>query len=421
MLPTTSLPGDPGRPRQLRARRLARFPGLATAASLGAATALGLSAMSGAPAFAAAGDNTVLMDVVAKDSPAVVTIVVTTGGTPLANRGNKGNNGNGGALTPQATGSGSGVIIDPSGLILTNRHVAGDATKVTVILKDGRSYDGQTVGVDTLTDFAFVKIDATDLPAATLGDSSNLRVGQLAIAMGNPLGDFPGTITSGIVSGLDREISVSDQMTGGQETLRHLIQTDAAINPGNSGGPLVDGDGNVIGIDTAASGNATGIGFALPIDLAKPIIEQVLAGKDIERPWIGIRYTDLDAQIAADNSLSVQTGAWIHVDQQSGVVAVVAGSPAKDAGLQDGDIISALDGTAVDRQHPLDLLLLQHNPGDTVTLSVLRDGATISVDLTLGTRPATACPALGRAWRPDRRAVVPSPKDHRLFDSRARR
>ena len=368
-------------------RRLGRLPSLTAVISLGAAGALGVSAFAGSPTFAAQGDDEVRINVVDSTSPSVVTIQVTTGGQATST---DGTGLNGGTTTPEMSGSGSGVIIDPSGLILTNRHVAGDATKVTVILKDGRSYDGQTVGVDTLTDFAFVKIDATDLPAATLGDSSNLRVGQLAIAMGNPLGDFPGTITSGIVSGLDREISVSDQMTGGQETLRHLIQTDAAITPGNSGGPLVDGDGNVIGIDTAASGNATGIGFALPIDLAKPIIEQVLAGKDIERPWIGIRYTDLDAQIAADNSLSVQTGAWIHVDQQSGVVAVVAGSPAKDAGLQDGDIISALDGQTVDRQHPLDLLLLQHNPGDTVTLSVLRDGATISVDLTLGTRPATA-------------------------------
>jgi len=390
MLPTTSLPGDPGRPRQLRARRLARFPGLATAASLGAATALGLSAMSGAPAFAAAGDNTVLMDVVAKDSPAVVTIVVTTGGTPLANRGNKGNNGNGGALTPQATGSGSGVIIDPSGLILTNRHVAGDATSVTVTLADGRTYPGKTVGVDTLTDFAFVKIDAKDLPTAPLGDSSTIRVGQMAVAIGNPLGEFPGTVTSGIVSGLDRTIDVADPVTQTGTTLRHLIQTDASINPGNSGGPLLDGDGKVIGIDTAEAGSATGIGFALPIDLAKPIIDQVLAGKPIERPWIGIQYTELDAQSAADNKLSVTSGAWIHADPQSGQAAVVAGSPAKKAGLKEGDIVTALDGQTVDSMHQLDLLLLLHAPGDTVTLTVLRDGATKSIDLTLGTRPAPA-------------------------------
>jgi S1-C subfamily serine protease len=280
------------------------------------------------------------------------------------------------------------VIIDPSGLILTNRHVAGDATSVTVILKDGSTYDGETVGVDTLTDFAFVKIDGAGLPAASLGDSSAIRVGQMAIAMGNPLGEFPGTITAGIVSGLDRDIMVADQMNQSAESLRHLIQTDAAINPGNSGGPLVDGDGSVVGINTAASGDATGIGFALPIDLAKPIIDQVLAGDPIERPYIGIRYQDLDAQISQDNELAVTLGAWVHVDTQGGEKAVLANSPAKDAGLKDGDIITLIDGQAVDQEHPLDLLLLQHAPGDKVSLTVLRGEKSITVALTLGTRPA---------------------------------
>ena len=289
-------------------------------------------------------------------------------------------------------GTGSGVIIDPSGLILTNRHVAGDATSVTVTLADGRQFPGKTVGVDTLTDFAFVKIDATDLPTATLGDSSGLQVGQLAIAIGDPLGQFPGSVTTGIVSGLDRTIDVASETGGAGTTLRHLIQTDASINPGNSGGPLLDGDGKVVGIDTATSASAQGIGFALPIDLAKPIITQVLAGKPIERPWIGIQYLGLDAQSAKDNKLTVNNGAWIHSESATGSTTnpspVVAGSPAETAGLKDGDIIVSLDGQAIDGQHQLDMLLLQHAPGDKVTLSVLRDGKTISIDLTLGTRPA---------------------------------
>lgn len=364
---------------------VAPTPARRTPRLLGGLTALGAAGLlvvtTGASSvLAAQGDDQVLMNVVDKVSPSVVTIQVTVGGTAATD--------GSGVTTPEAQGSGSGVIIDPNGLILTNRHVAGDATKVTVILKDGSQYDGETVGVDTLTDFAFVKVDAKDLPAAALGASSGIRVGQLAIAMGNPLGDFPGTITAGIVSGLDREITVTDQMGGNAENLRHLIQTDAAINPGNSGGPLVDGDGNVVGINTAASTDANGIGFALPIDLAKPIISQVLAGKPIERPYIGIRYQDLDAQVASDNELSVTVGAWVHVDAASGEKAVLANSPAKDAGLKDGDIITAIDGTNVDREHPLDMLLLQHAPGDKVDLTVLRGDKTITVTLTLGTRPA---------------------------------
>jgi serine protease Do len=359
-------------------RRLGRRSTLSLVAGLGAVSAL-VSATAVTPVSAASGDDQAVVDVVSQMAPSVVTIQVTTGGQNASN----------GLSTPQMQGSGSGVIIDPNGLILTNRHVAGDATKVTVILSDGTQLDGKTVGVDTLTDFAFVKVDAKDLPAATLGDSNALRVGQTTIAMGNPLGEFAGTVTTGIVSGLDREIDVSDQMGQSSEHLRHLIQTDAAINPGNSGGPLVDAEGKVIGIDTAVAGDASGIGFALPIDLAKPIIEQVMAGKEIARPWIGIHYTDLDAQVAQDNQLSVTVGAWVHVDTQSGDSPIVKDSPAAASDLKDGDIITGLDGTAIDAQHQLDLLLLQHNPGDTVTLNVLRGGSTVDVPVTLGTRPAT--------------------------------
>ena len=375
---------------------------LVGAIALGAAVATVASpAFAASSGAAAAGDSATVMQVVKAVAPAVVTIDVTTGGTGTTtdpnsgngNGGQGGNNGGGlGGLVPQMQGTGSGVIIDPSGLILTNRHVAGDATSVTVTLADGRQFPGKTVGVDTLTDFAFVKIEATDLPAATLGDSSGLQVGQLAIAIGDPLGQFPGSVTTGIVSGLDRTIDVAGELGGAGTTLRHLIQTDASINPGNSGGPLLDGDGKVVGIDTATSASAQGIGFALPIDLAKPIITQVLAGKPIERPWIGIQYVGLDAQSAKDNKLTVNNGAWIHSGSATGSTTnpspVVAGSPAETAGLKDNDIIVSLDGQAIDGQHQLDMLLLQHAPGDKVSLSVLRDGKTISVDLTLGTRPA---------------------------------
>ena len=366
-------------PRSTAPRRDRRAPRLV---GLAAASAVTITALVSGSTLGASGDSEALLDVVAADSPAVVTIDVTSGASNAMSQRGFGNR-----PIPQMQGTGSGVIIDPDGLILTNRHVAGDATSVTVTTADGRTYPGTTVGVDTLTDFAFVKIDATGLPAAPLGDSSNLQVGQIAIAMGDPLGELPGSVTTGIVSGLDRTISVSDSMGLGGTTLRHLIQTDAPINPGNSGGPLLDGDGMVIGIDTAEAGMASGIGFALPIDLAKPIIEQVRAGQPIERPWMGIAYQEIDAQVAADASVPVDAGAWIQAPVASGQSAVVAGSPAATAGLQDGDIITALDGQSVDAQHQLDLLLLQHAPGDILTLDVLRDGQAMTLDMTLGTRP----------------------------------
>ena len=335
----------------------------------------------------AAGDNQTIIDVVKAVSPAVVTINVTKGGTAVQDPNGLGNG-------PQGfvqQGTGSGVIVDPAGLILTNHHVVQDASKVSVVLSDGRTFDGTVAGIDTYTDLAFVKIDATGLPTAQLGDSSALQIGQLAVAMGDPLGEFPGSVTSGIVSGLDRTVVVSDQTGQNPSRLVHLIQTDAAINPGNSGGPLTDGDGKVIGIDTAEAGSAQGIGFAIPIDLAKPIIAQVQAGKDIARPWIGIYYQGIDAQVAKDNKLAVEAGAWIgSVAGQDGTkpAAIIADGPAAKAGLKDGDIITAIDGQTIDAQHPLDLVLLTHAPSDTVTLTVLRDGASQSIDLTLGTRPA---------------------------------
>ena len=283
-------------------------------------------------------------------------------------------------------GSGSGVVIDPSGWIITNGHVVGDADDVNVVFEDGTVMDGAVTGVDTLTDFAFVKVDATDLPALPLGDSSSLRVGQRAVAIGNPLGQFPGSVSIGIVSGLERNMDIFGGGPAGGR-LRHLIQTDAAVNPGNSGGAVIDGDGNLIGITTAQAGMADGIGFALPIDLAKPIIEQAVAGETLARPYIGVVYQDIDPQLASDESLPVETGAWVRSFDDS-EAAVVDGGPADEAGVEAGDIITAVDGTPVDSDHPLDLQVLRFGPGQEVTLSVLRDGDTLSLPTTLGTRPA---------------------------------
>ncbi len=283
-------------------------------------------------------------------------------------------------------GSGSGVIVSNDGLIITNGHVVGDAEEVDVILDDGTVLDGTVTGVDTLTDFAFVQVDAQELPAVTLGDSSGLRVGQLAISIGNPLGNFPSSAAVGIISGLDRSIDVFGSSLGGSR-LNHLIQTDAAVNSGNSGGALFDGDGNLVGIITAEAGMSDGIGFALPIDLAKPIIEQAQAGEPIARPYVGVVYQEIDAQVAADESLPVEAGAWVRATDGD-ESPVVEGSPADEAGLEEGDIITAVDGLAVDRDNPLDLQVLRFAPGDEVTLQVLREGETLDLQATLGTRPA---------------------------------
>jgi S1-C subfamily serine protease len=333
-----------------------------------------------AAAAQAAGDNETIISVAETVAPAVVTIEVDTDADPA------GTDPFGQGFNPFVQGSGSGVIVDASGLILTNRHVVSDADEVTVVLADGDRLDGTVEGVDTYTDLALVRVEATDLPAAALGDSSALRIGQLAVAIGNPLGRYAGSVTSGIVSGLERSITVGD-FTRGASTLRHLIQIDAAINPGNSGGALVDGDGMLIGINTAMDGGANGIGFAIPIDLAKPIIDQVLAGEEIARPWLGITYQDIDAQLAEDEELGATAGAWIHADQE-GADAVLEDSPAAEAGIEDGDIVVAIEGQTIDAAHPLDLVLLGYAPDDTVTVTVLRDSGEQDLQVTLGTRPS---------------------------------
>ena len=282
-------------------------------------------------------------------------------------------------------GVGSGVIFDAAGWIVTNKHVVEGGGGLRVTLEDGRSFDGTVYGIDTLTDLAIVKIEASGLPTAPIGDSSAAKVGQLAIAIGSPLGTYTNSVTAGIISAFGRTIQVQDGTT-----IRNLIQTDAAINPGNSGGALLDSGGNVIGINTAVAQTAEGIGFAIPIDIARPIMQQALAGQELVRPWIGIRYVPITRSIAAENDLPVEAGAWVTAQDAQGrpVESVMADSPAADAGLRDGDIIVAVEGTAIDGDSPLDDILTEYAPGRAIALDVLRDGERITLALTLGTRPA---------------------------------
>lgn len=293
---------------------------------------------------------------------------------------------NGGVLGG-ANGTGSGFIYDSNGWILTNKHVVDGADEISVQLNDSRVFSGRVYGVDTLTDLAIVKIDATGLPAATLGSSEELQLGQLAIAIGSPLGNFENTVTTGVVSGLGRQIQAGDSTGTTSEQLNNLIQTDAAINPGNSGGPLINSAGQVIGINTAVNQDAQGIGFAIPISVARPIAQLALAGKAIARPWIGVYYKLVDAQVAKDLGLSVEYGVLID-KPASGEPAVFAGSPADEAGLVEGDIVVAVDGDVVDAEHDLSTRILPHVPGDEVSLSVVRGGQTLEIAVTLGTLPA---------------------------------
>jgi len=314
-------------------------------------------------------ESAAIISSAAKVSPSVVKITTsTTSSDPFSGN--------------QTDGVGSGIIYDANGWILTNHHVVTGASTLKVELKDGRSFSGTVYGIDTLTDLAIVKVDATGLPVASLGSSDALKVGQLVVAVGSPLGTYSFSVTSGIVSGKGRSIVLSDG-----STISNLIQTDAAINPGNSGGPLADADGNVIGINTAMADGSNGIGFAIPIDIAKPIMGQAVKGQKLERPFIGIRFESIDQTVKAAQNLTVDNGALIINDATSGGSAITPNSPAATAGLMDGDIITAINGIAVDQEHPLNLLLVQFAPNDTIQLTVLRNGKTITVPLTLGVRP----------------------------------
>jgi S1-C subfamily serine protease len=314
-------------------------------------------------------EQSATIDVAAAVSPAVVRITIN--GSADTSTG----------IIP-STGVGSGVIYDANGWILTNRHVVEGSEALKVELNDGREFDGTVYGIDTLTDLAIVKVNANDLTAAKIGDSSSLKVGQLVVAIGSPLGTFTNSVTSGIVSAKGRTIT-----TDGNQNLNNLIQTDAAINPGNSGGPLLDASGNVVGINTAIAADASGIGFAIPIDIARPIMDQAVAGEKLARPYMGVIYRAVDRQLASDENLPVNDGALVIQGAGGSSPAVVADSPADKAGIKEGDIIVKVNGHAIDRDNPLDATLSEFAPGDTVQIDLLRDGQTMSVQLTLGTRP----------------------------------
>lgn len=298
--------------------------------------------------------------------PSVVTVVGTIPGQPTF----FGNSGD-------VTVSGSGVFISPEGYILTNNHVVENTRDMNIVLADGTKQKAVLVGTDQYADLAVLKTDAKVTAVARMGNSDALKPGETVIAIGSPLGDFKNTVTVGVVSATGRSID-----TGSGYSIDNLIQTDAAINQGNSGGPLVNLVGEVIGINTLVVRNsqsgavAEGLGFAIPVNTARAVAEQIMQKGYFSRPYLGIRWQSVNPNIAARYNLPVEWGVYL--------TEVSDGSPASKAGLQPGDIISRIGSTTLDETHSYINTIFGYKPGDKVDVEAVRNGQTLKFQVTLG-------------------------------------
>ena len=312
-----------------------------------------------------------IADVVSKVSDSVVSIVTSTTGRDYYGR------------TYESGAAGTGVIVSSDGYILTNKHVAGDAKTITVVLHDGTTYNNaRLVVVDPLNDIAFIKIDdVSDLKAASLGDSKTITAGQQVVAIGNALGQYQNSVTSGIISGTGRSLTATDGSGTMSERLSDMIQTDAAINSGNSGGPLINAAGEVIGINTATSASGENVGFAIPIASVKGMLSQLVEGGKAERAYVGVYSVDITPDYAKENNLPVTTGTYIYSSQAYS--AILSGSPAAKAGLHDKDIITAVNGVKIGATGSLSTLIGEYKPGDIVSLTVIRDGKEMGIKVEL--------------------------------------
>ncbi|MBI4122689.1 MAG: trypsin-like peptidase domain-containing protein [Parcubacteria group bacterium] len=339
-------------------------------------------------------EDSAAVEVVAASSPAVVSIVVTQDLSELYSRT--------GPLFPfddffffgtpdvtppqgqQEVGGGTGFIITSDGMIVTNRHVVSrENAEYTVVTNDGTRYEAEVLARDTVHDIAILKISADTLPVLDLGDSDRIQIGQTVIAIGNSLGEFRNTVTKGVVSGINRRVVAGDG-SGSSEVIEEAIQTDAAINPGNSGGPLLDLFGKVVGVNTAVSLEGQLIGFAIPINSVKSIIESVREFGRIVRPFLGVRYILLNEEIARANNISgISYGALVLRGETRTDLAVVPGSPADKAGIVENDIILEVNGERVTFERGLARLIDTYRPGDAVTLKLYRDGEEQEVRATL--------------------------------------
>lgn len=312
-----------------------------------------------------------IADIANKVAKSVVSIMTSTKTTDLFGR------------SYDSSAAGTGVIVTGDGYVLTNKHVINGATKVTVVLDDGTTYeDVKVVATDPLNDIAFLKIDnVSDLNAAKLGDSKTISVGQQVIAIGNALGQYQNTVTSGIISGTGRSITASDGTGYSTETLSDMIQTDAAINSGNSGGPLVNAAGEVIGINTATSSSAENMGFAIPISSIKGMLSQLTETGKAERTYLGVYSVEITPEAAKAYNLPVSSGAYLY--SPSSYSAIIKDSPAAKAGLKDKDIVTKINGVEVGKSGSLSSLIGEYKPGDTIQLTVVRDGNETAINVTL--------------------------------------
>lgn len=311
--------------------------------------------------------ETAITQAVEKVGPAVVTVVARIPGQMTFF-----------GRTPDSQSSGSGVIISPDGYIVTNNHVVENATELKVILSDGTELPAKLVNTDIYADLAVIKADGRMPAVASVGNSDNLKVGETVIAIGSPLGEFRNTVTVGVLSATGRSLD-----TGRGYFMEDLLQTDAAINQGNSGGPLVNLNGEVIGINTmivrggmGATAVAEGLGFAIPSNTMRLIADRIIAQGYFARPYLGIRYQSISPAIARRYNLPVDWGAY--------VTDVSADSPAATADLQRGDIIVGINDQPIDEKHSFINVLFDHQPGDQVTMDILRDGKKTAVTVTLG-------------------------------------
>ncbi len=319
-------------------------------------------------------DEESIANVAKQVSPSVVSIITSSQQlSPFYNQ------------SVEQQGAGTGMIVSSNGYVLTNKHVVDGADSVSVILPDGKTYENvRVLGSDPLNDVAFLKIDdVSDLPAVTLGDSKTVRIGQGVVAIGNALGQYQNTVTSGIISGTGRPVVAStDGTAASAESLNDLIQTDAAINSGNSGGPLLNLEGQVIGINTAVAQEAQGIGFAIPIGATKGMLQHVIKTGKVERAYLGVQYVSITPEVRQQYDLPVTKGDYVVAQRGD---SVQSGGPADRAGVKNGDIITAVNGFKVGEVASVSSLVSEYEPGEQVELTILRDGKTVKLKATLGT------------------------------------
>ncbi len=281
-------------------------------------------------------------------------------------------------------GGGSGFFMSDDGYIVTNRHVVSDLDATyAVVTNDGVELPATVVARDAFLDIAVLDVAGDGYPVATLGDSDRIRIGQTVIAIGNTLSEYRNTVTKGVVSGINRSVLAGDEY-GSDEEIERAIQTDAAINPGNSGGPLINLLGEVIGINAAVSYDGQSVGFAIPVNDAKKIVDDIRQFGRIVRPWLGVRYLEVDAPLAEEEHLSVEYGVLVTYgyDRET-EPAVAPGSPAEKAGLREGDVILSVNGQRLDDHDTLGTTISQYDPGETVTLRIARGDDGFDAKVTL--------------------------------------